>query len=495
MICKHCNREMPEVGDFCPFCAAPKEAAPVEEEILIPAEEVMEEVPLEVEETAEEAGPQSGELSEETENEGVSEEAEGEEIEGEENADEEKPRRKLKLWQLLFIITCGVVLVGVLVCAVLFGMGVDLTPRQNELTGNASYTVTADKAERRSRNVVADVKGHKLTNGQLQLYYQNEVYGFLSQYYYYLSMIGLDLTQGLDTQPSMMAEDMTWQQFFLNNALNSWHTYTALGILAEEEGFQLDAQTQQMIDTMEANAEATALAYGFASAEEWIASELGSSVSLEEYLEFNTVYYVGNAYINSFYTDKYPTDDQIEAYYLENEATFTEEGITRDLGLNASVRHILIAPEGGTTDESGNTTYSEEEWAAAKAEAQRILDEWKNGDATEESFAALVPTYTDDGGSAATGGLYEDVNIDAGYVENFKVWASDASRKIGDTGIVETEFGYHIMYFVSGADYWQIYVGDQLAAQNVQDVLKAAMETYPMEVNYRKIALAELNLA
>ena len=80
-------------------------------------------------------------------------------------------------------------------------------------------------------------------------------------------------------------------------------------------------------------------------------------------------------------------------------------------------------------------------------------------------------------------------------MENFKVWASDASRKIGDTGIVETEFGYHIMYFVSGADYWQIYVGDQLAAQNVQDVLKAAMETYPMEVNYRKIALAELNLA
>lgn len=482
MICKQCNQQMPDVGAFCPFCGAPREEVPAEEEILIAAEE-----------TAEEILPEA-ENAEATEGE---EAAEGEEIseEGEENGEEEKPRRKLKLWQKICIIVGAIVLVGALVCAVLYGIGIDILPKENALTAYTSYTVSAEQAEKKSGNVVATLDGHKLTNGQLQLYYQNEVYGFLSQYYYYLSMIGLDLSVSLDAQPCMMDETMNWQQFFLNSALNSWHTYTALGKVAEAEGFQLDAETQQMIDTMESNAEASAIAYGYASAEEWIRNELGTSVTLNDYLEFNTAYYVGNAYINTFYTDKYPTADQIEAYFVENEDTFVNEGITRDMGLNATVRHILVAPEGGTTDESGNTTYSEEEWAAAKAEAQRILDEWKNGEATEESFAALVPTYTDDGGSAATGGLYEDVNIDAGYVVNFKTWASDASRKSGDTEIVETEFGYHIMYFVSGADYWQIYVGDQLAAQNVQDALKAAIEAYPMTVKYGKIALAELSLA
>jgi len=114
-------------------------------------------------------------------------------------------------------------------------------------------------------------------------------------------------------------------------------------------------------------------------------------------------------------------------------------------------RHILVSFQGGTTDEYGSTTYSDEEKASAKAAAEEILNEWMTGEATEDSFAALATERTDDTGSAATGGLYEMI-YPGQMVEPFEEWCYDASRKAGDTGIVETTYGYHVMYFVGDND-------------------------------------------
>ncbi|MBO5078340.1 MAG: peptidylprolyl isomerase [Oscillospiraceae bacterium] len=114
----------------------------------------------------------------------------------------------------------------------------------------------------------------------------------------------------------------------------------------------------------------------------------------------------------------------------------------------ANVRHILISFEGGTKDENGNVTYSVAEKTAAKEKAEKLLQEWKDGEATEESFIALVEKNTGDSGSAKTGGLYEDIHRNSNYMEGFRDWAVDSTRKAGDTGVVETDYGYHIMYYV-----------------------------------------------
>ena len=112
----------------------------------------------------------------------------------------------------------------------------------------------------------------------------------------------------------------------------------------------------------------------------------------------------------------------------------------------SNVRHILVSFEGGTTDpNTGMTTYSDEEKAAAKSEADQLYAEWKNGAATEDSFAALANEKSDDG-DGTTGGLYENINPSTNFVANFKDWAL-ADHKAGDTEIVETEYGYHIMYY------------------------------------------------
>ena len=118
-----------------------------------------------------------------------------------------------------------------------------------------------------------------------------------------------------------------------------------------------------------------------------------------------------------------------------------------------NVRHILIAPEHahaeGETHENGET-YSAEELAAAKSAAEEILAQWQAGEATEEAFAALANEKSADG-DGTTGGLYENV-YPGQMVENFENWTFDAARKSGDTGIVESNYGYHVMYFVGDSE-------------------------------------------
>ena len=130
-----------------------------------------------------------------------------------------------------------------------------------------------------------------------------------------------------------------------------------------------------------------------------------------------------------------------------------------------NVRHILVAPAHehaeGETHEEGET-YSAEELAAAKATAEEILASWKAGEATEEAFALLANEKSADG-DGTTGGLYENV-YPGQMVQNFNDWCYDAARKTGDTGIVESEYGYHIMYFVgdSAMNYRDFQIESQL---------------------------------
>ena len=144
----------------------------------------------------------------------------------------------------------------------------------------------------------------------------------------------------------------------------------------------------------------------------------------------------------------------------------------------ANVRHILVSFEGGTTDEAtGATTYSDQEKAAAKAAAEELLAQWQSGEKTEDSFAALAKEHTGDTGSAANGGLYENV-YPGQMVVNFNDWCFDESRKPGDTGIVESNYGYHVMYYVGQSDltYRDYLIETELRNADVLDWYNALVE-------------------
>lgn len=106
-----------------------------------------------------------------------------------------------------------------------------------------------------------------------------------------------------------------------------------------------------------------------------------------------------------------------------------------------NVRHILVMPEAGE-----DKTVSAEAWSAAEQKANELLNEFLSGSATEDDFAAMAAEHSEDPGSAQNGGLYE--NITKGkMVAPFEGWCFEEGRKPGDTGIVKTNYGYHIMYF------------------------------------------------
>ena len=141
----------------------------------------------------------------------------------------------------------------------------------------------------------------------------------------------------------------------------------------------------------------------------------------------------------------------------------------------ADVRHILVQAETTKENSAGeevelSQAEIDKNFADAKEEAEKILKEWKSGKANETTFAALATEKTDDTGSASTGGLYEDITSTSSYVPEFLDWALD-SHKVGDTGIIKTDYGYHVMYFV-GADKtekWENDVRSAIAADKFED--------------------------
>lgn len=141
-----------------------------------------------------------------------------------------------------------------------------------------------------------------------------------------------------------------------------------------------------------------------------------------------------------------------------------------------NVRHILVGFSG---DQNEDGTYTDEAKEAARTSAEEILAEWKSGDATEDSFAELANSKSTDTGSNTNGGLYENV-YPGQMVAAFNDWCFDADRKAGDTGIVETSYGYHVMYFVgaTGETYRDYQIVNDLRTADMNTWLEGLLEDY-----------------
>ena len=56
-------------------------------------------------------------------------------------------------------------------------------------------------------------------------------------------------------------------------------------------------------------------------------------------------------------------------------------------------------------------------------------------------------------------------------VQPFEDWSFDPSRQSGDTGIIESEYGYHVMYFVETNElpYWEYKATNTLRNADVSE--------------------------
>ena len=357
------------------------------------------------------------------------------------------------------------------------------------MTCKGSYTAEDEAVVSAREKVVATAGEYELTLGQLQVYYWMEFRNFMSQYGTYASYFGLDVSQPLDTQMcSGLEEARTWQQFFLEGALNSWNNYRAMAAEADANGFELTEQQRAAIDNAAAELEEAAAANGFESGIAMLHSSLGAGAELEDYVYFMELYYKANGYYAQIAQSFEPTDEQLDDYFEEHAEGYAASGITKDTKL-VNVRHILVYPEGADGTNLATQEFSEEAWAASEKKAQEILDQFLAGDKTEESFAALANEYSEDPGSNTNGGLYENVS-EGEMVAAFNDWCFDAARQVGDTGIVKTNYGYHVMYFSGSQTTWQKYARNDYMVENATAAAKEIAAKLPMTVQYSDILLA-----
>lgn len=175
--------------------------------------------------------------------------------------------------------------------------------------------------------------------------------------------------------------------------------------------------------------------------------------------------------------------ETLKGYYV----VIFQERDDNNFGL-VDVRHVLVPFEGGTTNSTtGQTTYTDEQKKAAKEKAEKLFEEWKAGAATEDTFAEMANKNSTDTGSNTNGGLYEDV-YPGQMVTNFNDFCFADDRKAGDTGIVESTYGYHIMYYVGESEtlYRDYMITEDLLAEEIEEWQTALNNAMTVETKNTK---------
>ena len=127
------------------------------------------------------------------------------------------------------------------------------------------------------------------------------------------------------------------------------------------------------------------------------------------------------------------------------------------------------------------------------ADAEAMLQQWRDGEATEESFAELAKKHSGDS-NAADGGLYEALTSGTNFVKEFKDWYLDENRQVGDTGIVKTTYGYHLMYFSGMEEEWVYNIRNQILKDYQDELVKLSVDKHPAQITYSNVVLGTLNL-
>ena len=267
--------------------------------------------------------------------------------------------------------------------------------------------------------IVARLGEHQLTNQEFIYYYWDSFYALYNQLGSYLTSY-MNLATPFDQQ--MATDTMTWHDYLSNIALENWMQTKTLCDEAEKNGYVLSDADQAYLDDSMASLATYAEKAGHAAPEGYLYQLFDPCADMDSYYDYNRDSVYASCYANdryqAFYDDVY--DPNAAVQYCVN------------------VRHILLQPGEG------------EDMSAALTQAEALYEEWKQNP-TEDNFAALAGEHTTDPGSQSNGGLYEDV-YPGQMVTNFNDWCFDESRQPGDHGIVETKYGYHIMYFVGNSE-------------------------------------------
>lgn len=388
----------------------------------------------------------------------------------------------------------------------------------DDVTARGSYTVSDNEAIVAAHDSVALVGEEALSNADLQIYYWMAVNTYREAGH----EVSPDFDQPLDAQTCALTDDtLTWQQYFLQQALDTWHSFQALVLTSEsynapteeaykpnatqhaqnleEEIYNLDVlygyntqyeiadDHQEYLNGLPDLLEEMARENGCDSLSALVRDFAGTGTSANYLIDYAELLNKGYMFTTtlSYYIE--PTDEEIEAYFTENEDAYAGAGITKDSGYYVNIRQILVVPQNGTQAEDGTVTYSQQAWNTCQSTANSLLAKWKRS-ATENNFAELAFANSADTGSNGSGGLYTGI-APGQLTEEMDEWCFDEARKPGDTTIIKTDSGYHILYFSGTTDIWFDQAEKDLKADLLAQQIEEVKETYPMTADYSAVRL------
>lgn len=198
----------------------------------------------------------------------------------------------------------------------------------------------------------------------------------------------------------------------------------------------------------------------------YIKTEFNSEFSESRYASYSGT---NDAFADWLFDDSRAAGDK-DVFEVSNGYYAVVFEAKEDLHYNmVSVRHLLVRPEDSTSDDS---------WNAALEKAQGYLDTYKSLGETEANFGYLALAYSEDSGSKSNSGLYSHISKGQ-MVQEFEDWCFDPARKAGDVEIIKTDFGYHLMYFVStDEDYYTYTVDNDIRTEDYSAYLDGIKEGY-----------------
>lgn len=238
---------------------------------------------------------------------------------------------------------------------------------------------------------------------------------------------------------------------------NSNYTYPNKTTVSKDD--YLDTTTGETLEKPETTTAANTTAAGSTTAED------KTPATPEELNLFDTWFFSGDR------QEKDKTEIADMVYFVTAAAVKDEE-------LTKNIAHILISAQAhnhsdSETVDAEHKAEEEAELAEAKAKAEAVLAEFKAGTMNRETFEALAEKYTDD-----TGVVYENVLRDE-MVKEFNDWIYDEVRQVGDTAVVKTDYGFHVMYFLgNGVAAWQAETIDVMVDEAMNDWMKELGEKY-----------------
>lgn len=328
-----------------------------------------------------------------------------------------------------------------------------------------------------------------LTNADLQIYYYQQFFTFLSENSATIAQ-HMDVHTPLSEQLSFH-NSYTWEKYFLHAALADFAQTHALAQAAYASGYVLSEEDEQYIlniDSPDSSFAEEYTAAGFSDLASYLTAFFGAGVDAKVYRRYLRDYFVANDYSRNLQAglESAVTAADIAAYYDENAAAYEESGVLKCN--NVTVRHILIRPEGEKSAEANDWTQSQ--WDAAKEEAQAIYDRFL-ANPSESFFAVLANENSDDDGSNKVGGLYESI---APGDMPFGDWCFEAAREAGDSTMVQSQVGWHIIYFVeqTAENAWEATARTDLLQAQMDEAIQALLEQYAIKIDYARIRLYDI---